>query len=97
MGKFVVAILLFAAVVGSIPHRMMGQSNASLLEGVVLDETGAVLQDCIVILLSSETGTRLETRTNDAGVYLYPRSSRETTPSPSRTMASRPTRSPESR
>jgi hypothetical protein len=75
MGKFAqksgISILLILCIFGVLSHRALGQSSSSVVEGVIQDATGAVIQDCAVTLLNTETGGKLATRTNNAGVYAF--------------------------
>jgi hypothetical protein len=70
--KIRVAILVTICLWSAFSLRLCAQSNASVVEGTVQDTTGAVIQNCDVLLLSAETGAKLVTRTNDAGVYAFP-------------------------
>jgi len=44
--------------------------SASVVEGVVQDGTGAMIQKSEVTLLNPDTGGKLSTRTNGDGVYV---------------------------
>lgn len=66
-----IAIFLIFCVLGALSQRTSGQSSASVVEGVVQDSTGAVIQDCDVNLLNTETGGKFTTRTNGDGVYAF--------------------------
>ena len=73
MRKFVIAVFVVMMVsFGQYVQRVFCQSNASIVEGSVQDNTAAVIQDCNVILLNNETGARSITRTNEDGVYIFP-------------------------
>jgi len=56
---------------GLLSLQIYGQSSASIVEGLVQDATGAVIQNCDVNLLNAETGGKSATRTNEAGVYVF--------------------------
>jgi hypothetical protein len=73
MRKFPLLILAAVLFLFCVAARQIdGQSNASVLEGVVQDSTSAVIQDCQIALQSADTGIRLTTRTNENGVYVFP-------------------------
>lgn len=73
MRKSALAVLLFTFVVlGQFATKMMGQSGAAVLDGVVADSSGAVIPGCAVTLVSAQTGARLATVTNGDGVYAFP-------------------------
>jgi hypothetical protein len=55
-----------------VTQKGFSQSSASVVEGVVQDGTDAVIQNCDVTLLNTDTGGRLATRTNKDGVYVFP-------------------------
>ncbi|MDR3726578.1 MAG: carboxypeptidase-like regulatory domain-containing protein [Terracidiphilus sp.] len=67
--SFTFALILF--IFGAFSQRIFGQSSASIVEGMVQDATGAVIQNSDVSLLNTETGGKLTTRTNEAGVYVF--------------------------
>jgi hypothetical protein len=71
MRKFGIWFVLFVFVFGQLSQRVFSQSSASVVEGVVQDATGAVIQNSDVILLNAETGGRLVTSTNTDGVYAF--------------------------
>ena len=71
MGKFGIAIALTVFVFGQVPQRVFSQSSASVVEGLVQDGTGAVIQDCAAVLLNKETGGSFTTHTNADGVYAF--------------------------
>jgi hypothetical protein len=72
MRRFTVVVLLAAFFLGQFTQRVMGQSGASVMDGVVADVSGAVIPDCVVTLTNGGTGTKLETQTNGDGVYEFP-------------------------
>jgi hypothetical protein len=72
MRKAGFAFLFTIWMCGMMLPTVHGQAGASVVEGMVQDGTGAVIQDCAVKLLNAQTGGRLETRTNDQGVYAFP-------------------------
>ena len=67
--------IIFLAVLGlcfsTLLGRLKAQSVGSVVEGVVSDASGAVLPDCDAVLTNINTGTRLVTRTGDAGLYVF--------------------------
>lgn len=69
--KFVIAFALFVFVFGQASQRISSQSSTSVVEGIVQDATGAVIQDCDVVLMNTETGGKLTTHTNTEGVYAF--------------------------
>jgi carboxypeptidase family protein/TonB-dependent receptor-like protein len=60
-----VATLVSASVV-------LGQTESATISGRVTDSTGSVIRGASVQLLNANTGTLLQTPTNDAGIYLFP-------------------------
>lgn len=73
MRKFVLAVLtVMMFSFGQLSQQAFSQSSSSVVEGLVQDGTGAVIQSCDVVLLNAETGTRFETITNSAGAYVFP-------------------------
>ena len=73
MRKFVIAIFIIMMFsFGKVAQRVYCQSNASIVEGVVQDNTTALIQNSNVTLLNNETGAKLITRTNEDGVYIFP-------------------------
>lgn len=72
MRSFGIAVALIGLVFCQVPNRVLSQSGASLLEGMVQDDTNAVIQDCDVTLFNNGTGATLMTRTNEDGVYVFP-------------------------
>jgi hypothetical protein len=56
---------------GLISLHCLAQSGASVVEGLVQDSTGAIIQNCAVILKNAETGAKSETHTNTDGVYAF--------------------------
>ncbi len=72
MKRVVASIALAFAMLSVSSRHLFSQSSASVVEGVVQDPTGAVIQDCDVILRSTETGVKYTTRTNEDGVYAFP-------------------------
>lgn len=71
MRKFVAVVALLVVVFGLVSSQMFAQSSTSVVEGIVQDATGAVIQNCEVNLMNRETGARLTTRTNQEGVYAF--------------------------
>jgi Carboxypeptidase regulatory-like domain len=71
MRKFGIGFVLFVFVFGQLSQRAFSQSSASVVEGVVQDTSGAVIQNSNVTLLNTETGGKLTTSTNADGVYAF--------------------------
>ncbi len=71
MLKVGISIVLMMCMFYAFSQRTFGQSSASVVEGMVQDTTGAVIQDCEVNLLNTETGGKFATRTNGDGVYAF--------------------------
>ena len=71
MRKFGIVFALFVFVCGQLSQRVFSQSSASVVEGVVQDATGAVIQNSDITLLNTETGGKLTTSTNSDGVYAF--------------------------
>jgi hypothetical protein len=71
MRKCAFALALLAFVFGQLSLSIFGQSSTSVVEGLVQDATGAVIQDCGVVLTNRETGVKVSTRTNTEGVYAF--------------------------
>ena len=71
MRKFGIAFALILFVFGQLSRRVLSQSSASVVEGVVQDGTNAVIQNCEVTFLNTETGGKLITSTNADGVYAF--------------------------
>jgi hypothetical protein len=71
MQKVCATIVLSLCMLCTISHHLFGQSSASIVEGMVQDATGAVIQNCTVNLLNIDTGGKLATRTNESGVYVF--------------------------
>jgi Carboxypeptidase regulatory-like domain len=71
MRRIGIGFFLIVCILGAFSQRAFGQSSASVVEGVVQDGTGAVIQNCDVTLLNTETGGKLVTHTNANGVYAF--------------------------
>jgi hypothetical protein len=71
MRKAGISIVLMICIFSAFSQRTFSQSSASIVEGMVQDATGAVIQNSDVRLLNTETGSKLTTRTNEAGVYVF--------------------------
>ena len=54
------------------PSRLGAQSGNSVVDGVIEDPSGAVVPDCEVRLVNIATGGVLATRSNGAGLYMFP-------------------------
>jgi hypothetical protein len=57
---------------GLLPALVQGQSGNSIISGNVKDATDAPVAGAKVVVTNQETGTRLDTVTNDAGLYRAP-------------------------
>jgi Carboxypeptidase regulatory-like domain len=66
-----IIVLVFSVLV-AFSQSMSGQSSASVVEGMIQDGSGAVIQKCDVTLLNVETGGKFVTLTNESGVYAFP-------------------------
>ncbi len=71
MRKIGIAVLFVVFALCQFTQRTFSQSSSSVVEGLIQDETNAVIQDCGVSLVNSETGTTLTTRSNGDGVYVF--------------------------
>jgi hypothetical protein len=71
MQKVCATIVFSLCMLSAFSHHLFGQSSSSVVEGMVQDVTGAVIQKSSVDLLNMETGGKLSTRTNEAGVYAF--------------------------
>jgi hypothetical protein len=69
--KSCVALVLVFVAFCAFPLRSHSQSSTSVVEGVVQDPSGAVIQSCSVTLLNTDTGGKLTTHTNADGVYAF--------------------------
>jgi hypothetical protein len=73
MRRFGFAIILLSlSVPGQFAAFLSGQSSASIVEGVVQDNTSAIIQGCNVTLINNDTGAKLTTLTNEDGLYAFP-------------------------
>lgn len=59
MRKYVIEFALFVFVFGQLSQRVLSQSSTSVVEGVVQDATGAVIQNSNVTLLNTDNGGKL--------------------------------------
>jgi hypothetical protein len=71
MRKAAIAIAFTCGIFGLLSQEMYCQSSASVIEGMVQDSTGAVIQNCDVTLLNTETAGKLVTRTNGDGLFAF--------------------------
>lgn len=71
MRKFAIASAFFVFLFGQASQPIFSQSSTSVVEGIVQDATGAVIQDCDVVLMNTDTGGKLTTHTNTEGVYAF--------------------------
>jgi hypothetical protein len=71
MRKYGIIFVFTCCIFGLLSQHIYAQSSASVVEGVVQDGTGAVIQNCDVNLLNTETGGKLATHTNGDGVYAF--------------------------
>lgn len=51
---------------------LMGQVNTGSINGTVVDPNGAAVPDAMVVAKHDTTGQTFETRSSEAGVYLFP-------------------------
>lgn len=67
-------ILLCAAILGAVfpAPRAFAQSTSASVSGRVTDQTGAVIPDAAVEIRNTGTNTSQTTKTNGAGVYVFP-------------------------
>ncbi len=72
MRKFGIALALIVFGIGQVSQRVVSQSSASVVEGMIQDGTSAVIPDCEVNLVNTDTGRKFTTRTNEVGVYAFP-------------------------
>ena len=72
MRKTGIAAFIVVFVLCQLTYRALSQSSSSVVEGVIQDETGAVLPDCDIALRNASTGSSLETRSDVDGVYVFP-------------------------
>jgi len=73
--KVFTLVMLALCILIALPQRMFSQSSASVVEGMVQDATGAVIQNCDVNLLSTETGeSSRHTRTKLESMFFLPSS-----------------------
>ena len=70
--KISIAFVLILCICATLSQAMHAQSSASVVDGLVQDRTGALIQNSEVTLLNTETGGKLVTRTNAAGFYAFP-------------------------
>ena len=70
--RTIIAVVLLSVCIGMTTRTAAGQSTSSVVEGVVQDVTGGGMPDCSVTLVNTETGGKQSTRTDDAGVYVFP-------------------------
>jgi len=71
MRKFAIVLASLAFLFNQVSQQACGQSSTSVVEGIVQDATGAVIQNCEVVLSSANTGVQLTTHTNTEGVYAF--------------------------
>lgn len=71
MRKFAIVFAFLAFIFGQASQHVLSQSSTSVVEGIVQDATGAVIQNCDVILMNPETGGKFSTQTNMEGVYAF--------------------------
>lgn len=71
MRRFAIIFLIGVFVCSSV-LLMLSQSNSSAVEGTVQDTSSAAIPNCEVTLVNTDTGARFDTRTDGAGVYVFP-------------------------
>ena len=69
--KSCVALVSILFVFCAFSLRCFSQSSTSVVEGLVQDPSGAVIQGCSVTLLNADTGGKQTTHTNADGVYAF--------------------------
>lgn len=72
MRRLAVMVVLSVCLLSSFSRSILGQSNSSVVDGIVQDATGAAIPECQVSLVNSETSGKSTTTTDDAGVYVFP-------------------------
>lgn len=72
MQRYGTAALLVALTLGLFAKNLLGQSGASIVEGVVQDNTAAIIQGCTITLTNVDTGAKVTMETNEDGVYAFP-------------------------
>lgn len=70
--RTIVAVAVMCVCSLGLGEAVTGQSNSSVVEGVVQDATGGGIADCEVALVNGETGGKQSTRTDEVGVYVFP-------------------------
>jgi len=66
------ALSAAALILAAWPQIARSQASTSVVNGVVYDQTGAVIPNATVRLTNHETNGRFETHTNEAGFYMFP-------------------------
>lgn len=66
------SVLLGMALLMIANHGLKAQSVSSLIQGTVVDMSGAVIPGADVALTNARTGTILKTQTDTAGLYSFP-------------------------
>lgn len=73
MKKTILALLCIQLVTfWAVSSRLWAQSGDSVVDGTIEDPSAAVVPDCDVRLVNVATGSVLTTRSNDAGLYIFP-------------------------
>src|SRR5687768_15270107 len=65
-----VVFRIFGLIAASLPA--FSQSGNAILSGLVTDPSGAAVPDAVVLATNNLTGVSIETKSNGAGVYLFP-------------------------
>jgi hypothetical protein len=66
-------LFLFILLICAASSALLAQSSTGSMSGTVTDPNGAAVPDAKVIATNSTSGAKLETRTSDAGLYVFPR------------------------
>lgn len=66
------SLLALALLSGLWPRAAWPQASTATAGGAVYDQAGAVIPNATVVLTNTATDVRFETRTNEAGLYLFP-------------------------
>lgn len=72
MRRFAIIFVLGVFVCSLFSQHVFAQSSSSAVEGTIQDASGAAIPDCDVTLRNTETGAALSTRTDGAGLYVFP-------------------------
>ena len=65
-------LLCLVLLICTVASAVYAQSETGTISGLITDEGGGVVPNCEVQLQSVERGNTTTTRTNDAGIYVFP-------------------------